>query len=50
MGQFGSFIKKIEVSLKVFPGAKVSQLNNHIIHLVEITTPAMQQPYMSKVS
>ena len=49
MGQFGSFIEKIEVSLKVFPGAKVSQLNNHI-HLVEITTPAMQQPYLSKVS
>ena len=38
MGQFGSFIKKIDVYLKVFPGAKVSQLNNHIIHLVEIDT------------
>ena len=38
MGEFNSFIKKGEVFLKAFPGAKVRQLNHHTIPLLEDNT------------
>ena len=38
MGEFNSFIKKGGVSLKVFPGAKARQLNNHTIPPLEDNT------------
>ena len=38
MGEFNSFLKKGEVSLKVFPGAKTRQLNHHTIPLLEDNT------------
>ena len=38
MGEFNSFIKKGEVSLKVLPGAKARQLNHHTIPLLEDNT------------
>ena len=38
MGEFNSFIKKGEVSLKAFPGAKARQLNHHTIPLLEDNT------------
>ena len=36
-GQFNSFIKKGEVSIKGIPGAKARQLNHHILPLIEDT-------------
>ena len=38
MGEFNSFIKKGEVSLKAFQGAKARQLNHYIIPLLEDNT------------
>ena len=38
MGEFNSSIKKGEVSLKTFPGAKVRQLNHHTTPLLEDNT------------
>ena len=38
MGEFNSFIKKREVSLKAFPGAKARQLNHYTIPLLEDNT------------
>ena len=38
MGEFNSFIKKGEVSLKAFPGAKARQLNHYTIPLLEDNT------------
>ena len=38
MGEFNSFIKKGEVSLKAFPGAKARQLNHRTIPLLEDNT------------
>ena len=38
MGEFNSFIKKGEVSLKTFPGAKARQLNHYTIPLLEDNT------------
>ena len=38
MGEFSPFVKKGEVSLKAFPGAKARQLNHHAIPLLEDNT------------
>ena len=38
MGEFNSFIKKGEVSLKAFPGAKARRLNHHTIPILEDNT------------
>ena len=38
MGELNSFIKKGEVSLKAFPGAKARPLNHHFIPLLEDNT------------
>ena len=38
MGEFNSFIKKGEFSLKVFPGAKTRQLNHYTIPPLEDNT------------
>ena len=38
MGEFNSFIKKREVSLKAFPEAKARQLNHYTIPLLEDNT------------
>ena len=38
MGELNSFIKKGEVSLKAFPGAKARPLNHHFIPVLEDNT------------
>ena len=38
MGEFNSFTKKGEASLKAFPGAKARQLNHYTIPLLEDNT------------
>ena len=38
MGEFNSFIKKGEASLKAFPGAKARKLNHYTFSLLEVNT------------